>query len=399
MDNAANSQDADPARSACVLFTAFEPSGDDHASAVIAELHARHPDMRIYAWGGPRMGAAGATIVERTGDDAVMGLPGIEKIREHQRMNKRIEQWLDEHDVAVHVPVDSPAANFPLCAAAKQRGIKVVHLVAPQIWAWGPWRIGKLRRLTDLVLCLLPFEEGWFTTRGVPARFIGHPIFDKATCNQTLDAAGAEFPSGSPRLAIMPGSRPAEWHKNFPLLLDVFEALGESKPGRVGVVAATNDVAKAELERIARERGGMPDHLQIVVNATDAVVRWCDLALVVSGTVTLQIAKQCRPMIAVYKSSRWLYQLIGRWVVSTRYFTLPNLIAGREVIHEFVPHFGGPAPVTAAAAALLADEDAMERQRRELLRVTEKFKGRSAAAAAADAIEDVLGICTASRTA
>lgn len=143
----------------------------------------------------------------------------------------------------------------------------------------------------------------------------------------------------------------------------------------------------------------MPDHLQIVVNATDAVVRWCDLALVVSGTVTLQIAKQCRPMIAVYKSSRWLYQLIGRWVVSTRYFTLPNLIAGREVIREFVPHFGGPAPVTAAAAALLADEDAMERQRRELLRVTEKFKGRSAAAAAADAIEDVLGICTASRTA
>ena len=161
-----------------LLFTAFEPSGDDHAAAVVAELRRRHPDLPIYGWGGPKMERAGATIIERTGHDAVMGMPGLAKILEHKRINGRIRRWLDQNPVAVHIPVDSPAANFPICKMTKARGIRVVHLVAPQIWAWGPWRIKKLRRLTDLVLCLLPCEEAWFLTRGVRAKFIGHPLFD-----------------------------------------------------------------------------------------------------------------------------------------------------------------------------------------------------------------------------
>ena len=94
-----------------MLFTSFEPSGDDHASIVIAELKRRHPDLPIYAWGGPKMEKAGATIVERTGHDAVMGLPGIGKIIEHIRINRRIEEWLDRNRVAAHIPVDSPDAG------------------------------------------------------------------------------------------------------------------------------------------------------------------------------------------------------------------------------------------------------------------------------------------------
>lgn len=392
MPSPAQPEASDSARRAGVLFTAFEPSGDDHASAVIAELRERHPDLPIHAWGGPRMEAAGATIVERTGDDAVMGMPGIEKIREHQRINKRIESWLDDHAIRVHVPVDSPAANFPICAISKKRGIKVVHLVAPQIWAWGPWRIGKLRRLTDLVLCLLPFEEGWFTTRGVPARFIGHPLFDERPSDESLEAAAVGFPEGTPRLALMPGSRPSEWHKNFPLLLEVFDALAATRPEAVGIIAATNEHAREQLQAIGDAHGGISEQLTFVVGKTDPVVHWCDLALVVSGTVTLQIARQARPMIAVYRSSRWLYELIGRWIVSTRFFTLPNLIAGREVLPEFVPHFGGSAPIVAAAARLLDDPEAMEQQKRELTHVVSRFDGRCASSAAADAIEDELGL-------
>ena len=135
-----------------LLFTAFEPSGDDHAAGVIAELRRRHPSLEIFAWGGPKMERAGATIVERTGDDAVMGMPGFAKIREHQRINARIADWLDKNPVSAHIPVDSPAANFPICELSKARGIKVVHLVAPQIWAWGRWRIHKLRRMTEFCL-------------------------------------------------------------------------------------------------------------------------------------------------------------------------------------------------------------------------------------------------------
>ncbi|MBX9737165.1 MAG: hypothetical protein K2X32_09590, partial [Phycisphaerales bacterium] len=101
-----------------ILFTAFEPSGDDHASVVIAELRRRWPALPIYAWGGRKMEAAGATIIERTGEHAVMGVPGISKVLEHVRINRRIEEWLDHNKVALHIPVDSPDANFSICAMA-----------------------------------------------------------------------------------------------------------------------------------------------------------------------------------------------------------------------------------------------------------------------------------------
>ena len=96
--------------------------------------------------------------------------------------------WLDANPVAVHVPVDSPAANFPSCKIAKARGAKVVHLVAPQVWAWGKWRVNKLRRLTSFVCCLLPFEEQYFKERNVPAEFVGHPLFDELPDLGALDA-------------------------------------------------------------------------------------------------------------------------------------------------------------------------------------------------------------------
>jgi lipid-A-disaccharide synthase len=164
-----------------------------------------------------------------------MGLPGWSKIREHQQINKRIDAWLGEHpEVGVHVPVDSPAANFPICKIAKKHRARVMHLVAPQVWAWGSWRVNKLRKLSDLVLCLLPFEQSWFEGKRVPARFIGHPLFDEALDVSALDRRAAELPQGAPRLALLPGSRPAELSKNFPILLESFRRLKARLPRRGG---------------------------------------------------------------------------------------------------------------------------------------------------------------------
>lgn len=377
-----------------ILFTAFEPSGDDHAAAVIAQLRARQPALPIYAWGGARMERAGATIVERTGDDAVMGMPGYRKIREHSRINDRITQWLDEHPVALHVPVDSPAANFPICAITRARGIKVVHLVAPQIWAWGRWRIHKLRRRTDLVLCLLPFEEPFFQKRGVRARFIGHPLFDAPVDVADADRRSSGFGDGSPRLALMPGSRPAEIERNMPLLLESYRRLREEYRGLVGVVAATKPAVADRIRSLAEAPGGggWPEGLRTVCGDADAVIRWCDLALVVSGTITLQIARQLKPMVVFYRSSRLFYYTLARWIVATKFFTLPNVLALREIVPEFVPHFGGPERIVQAARHIIESPDIAARQREELARIAALFRGRNAASAAADAIEEVAGV-------
>lgn len=378
-----------------LLFTAFEPSGDDHASVVIAELRLRHPDLPIYALGGEKMRAAGAQILEPTGENAVMGMPGVAKIAEHRRLNRRIADWLEKDLVDVHIPVDSPAANFPLCALSKRRGIRVVHLVAPQIWAWGRWRIRKLRRLTDMVLCLLPFEEGWFLSRGVKARFIGHPLFDQPVDLEALDRRAAELPDGSPRLALMPGSRPSEIKSSLPVLLDAFRRLRRDYPNTVGIIAATRREVADALRKLADHSGGWPEGLDMLSGETDAVIRWCEYALVVSGTVTLQIARQQKPMVTFYRPSRLIYHLIGRWIVSTDVFTLPNLILGDERkkwIPELIPHFGDGEELALAVIRLMRQPGYAEDQIEALRRVTAKFKGRKAAQTAADEIERIAGL-------
>lgn len=382
-----------------ILFTGFEPSGDDHASAVIAELTSRHPDLRVCAWGGPKMGAAGAEIIEETGKNAVIGLPGLGKILEHREINKRVAAWMDANPFSVHVPVDSPAANFSICRMAKRRGKKVVHLVAPQVWAWGAWRVNKLRRLTDFVCCLLPFEEEYFAGKNVPARFVGHPLFDEKPDEGRMIEQAASLPRGERRIALMPGSRPSEITKNFPLLIEAYRRLRRNFPDIVGVVAG----ARADLEPTLREiaeqtphapgcESGWPGSLEFSAGKTDAVIHWSTLALVVSGTVTLQIARQARPMVVVYKSSPLVYHLLARWLLSTAHYSLPNLVAGRKIVPELVPHFGGPEALVDEAVALLERPELADRQRRDLAEVASRFEGRHAASGAADEIERVAGL-------
>jgi lipid-A-disaccharide synthase len=376
-----------------ILFTAFEPSGDDHAASVIRELRRRRPDLPIYAWGGPKMRRAGATIICETGHDAVVGVPGWQKIREHQLINKNIKQWLAEHtEVRLHVPVDSPAANFPIAKIARSLGRKVVHLVAPQLWAWGPWRLRKLRRCTDLVLCLLPFEEDWFKERGVPARFIGHPLFDEPLDLDDLSARAERLPHGSPKIAILPGSRPAELRRNFPVLLNAFKTLRERHPNAVGVVGATSEAVRNELYDRANALGGWPAGVDVAVGQTDLVTRWCDLAMVVSGTVTLQLAKQAKPMVIVYKTNELTFKLVGRWLITAPFFTLPNLIAGREIVPELIPYYKDEGQYAEAVDRLIRNPAALADQRKALQEVCARFDGKLASMEAADAIESMLGL-------
>lgn len=375
-----------------ILFTGFEPSGDDHASAVIARIKARHPGVRICAWGGPKMEAAGAEIIEQTGRNAFMGVPGLAKIREHRKINDRVRAWLDANPIRLHVPVDSPAANFSICEMAKKRGARVVHLVAPQVWAWASWRVGKLRRLTDFVCCLLPFEEDYFTERRVPARFVGHPLFDKPLDMPAIDAAATDFERGEVNVALMPGSRPKEMERNFPLMLGAFRKLAAETPGLRGRVAATDDRAVKRLRGIAETLGGWPERLDLSVGQTDAVIRWCDFSIVVSGTVTLQIARQHKPMVVVYKYSRLISIVLGSWMVSTKQFSLPNLIAGKQIIPELIPYFGGPEGVAAEAVGLLERPEARARQTEDLKAIAGSFDGHNAADGAADVIARLAGL-------
>jgi lipid-A-disaccharide synthase len=187
--------------------------------------------------------------------------------------------------------------------------------------------------------------------------------------------------------------------KNFPVLLNAYRTLFREYTGIAGVVAATTEQAASRLRAIAAETrppaglsAGWPESLRIVVRQTDETIRWCDLALVVSGTVTLQVARQHRPMVIVYKSSRLVYELIGRWVVNTKQFSLPNLVAGSRVVPELIPHFGGHEPIVSAAVELIEQPAAAAAQVQALREVSAAFDGSAAAEQAANAIIDLLNL-------
>ena len=374
-----------------LLFTAFEPSGDEHASVVIRELLRRDPTRVIHAWGGAQMERAGARIVERTGDAAAMGMPGLAKIQEHRRINRRVEAWVAEHRPTLHVPVDSPAANFPICKITKAHGARVVHLVAPQMWAWGSWRVKKLRRLTDHVLCLLPFEPEWFGARAVRATFVGHPLLDHPLDEDAIAKAVARFPTGSPRVALMPGSRPAEIGRNFPIMLGALRRIRLQQPDAVCVVAATTEPVRDRLRAMAESLGGWPEGMDVEVAGVDAATRWCDLAICVSGTVTLHVARQHKPIVVLYRVPAWQYWLVARWLLASPHIALPNLVAGRRIVPEFAPKTNDdPAPIAEAALRLLGDPVERERVIADLGVMMRRFGDHSAAHGAADAIEAIL---------
>lgn len=384
------------------MFTAFEPSGDDLAAGLIAELKRREPDRPIYAWGGPASEAAGATLVEHTLEHAGVALEVVSQVPQHLARLKRLRQWLKQHPVDALVPVDSPAANWSVCGTVRKHcpDAKVVHLVLPQIWGWASWRIRRLRRLTDRVLCLLPFEPDWLRERGVQGVFVGHPMFAPETDIAPREGARAAAPvfqadRGLP-LAVLPGSRKSEIQRNLPTML---QAVAEVRR-HVALDAVLAARTQADAERIqagvdrAQSELGAGAVARIIVGQTRAVLRQADAALITSGTATLQAVADDTPCCALYNHVRWQWELIGRWIVATRTFTLPNLIGvwqtGERAIPEFAPHFGDPRPLAEALHRLCADPDVREEQQRRFADIRAAFEGLSYADVAADELLGVL---------
>lgn len=356
-----------------VLFTAQEPSGDAHAAPVIARLREAYPDIEPVAFGGPKMEAAGARMLGRTADDGVMGLAGARKVFEVRALHNRIVAWARQNQVSVHVPVDSPSANFPLCARLKPMGVRIVNLVAPQLWAWASWRIGKVRRLSDVLLCLLPFEEEWFRERGVTAKYVGHPVLGAPIDRAALEEAASRLPGGAPRILILPGSRSGEIHKNLSLLLESFMLVRGNIASASGLIVASSE---ANARRIMDElQGELPLGVQLTTENIDVGVAWCDLALAVSGTVSLDCARQAKPVIGVYRLSA-LEVLGSKLILRAPHRLLPNIIAGRRVVPEFVPYCGNAEPIASAALELLTNGVRMQRTREDLKGVAASFAGR-----------------------
>lgn len=395
-----------------VLLTVFEPSGDVLAARLVRALRERRPGWSFHGLGGPKMAEAGVDLLEETVGSATMtvGAGVVAEGRELLRRKAMVKRWLGDQPLDLLIPVDAPAANWSFCNLVRKHrpAARIVHLVCPQVWAWASWRVARLRRGSDLVLCLLPFEPAWLDRHGVTGLFVGHPLFEASTMGPRPAAATVDLPDGELKLAFLPGSRHSEVQRNWPDMLAVFDALRHRHPGlAVGVAAANRD--RADQLRRFSPGGRLPTRMGLCVGDAAAVLDWADAAVVVSGTATLEAASRGCPHVAVYRAGHErFWRLVGRRLVGTRTFTLPNLLAeqlglvgevnpeagvGRSLavedrlVPELVPHFGDSAEILDALRPLLeVDSPQQARQLEGFEQIAAAFAGVDFASAASEAV-------------
>jgi lipid-A-disaccharide synthase len=281
---------------------------------------------------------------------------------------------LKNNKVDLVIVCDSPSFNFHVAKAAKKAGVKTLFFVAPQLWAWGGWRIGKLRKRCDKLCCLLPFEQEWFGRRGLDAVFVGNPLLDKLEIDGSRQEQYASFDPKNARLALMPGSRPAEIDSLWRPMQQIALRLKEKYPA-VTFFAVAVDTKRKEILRAAQIPGFECQYSIDSVNKTAGAVNF---SIVASGSATLEVAAAGCPMVIMYQSSRFLWHLFGHWIVKTKYLSLVNILAGRELVPEFMPYFTSIEPIIASIEQLLQDNNKLAWLSGELIKLTKPLAEKKA---------------------
>lgn len=350
-----------------ILISAAEPSADAHCADLINALNKKGYDIEFVGAGGPKMAQAGCELLESTAGKAAMIYKALAQVAHFYKLIRRISRYFDRNSVDLVIVCDSPSFNFHVAKAAKRRGIKTLFYVAPQLWAWGGWRIGKLRKNCDKLCCLLLFEQDWFRRRGVDAVFVGNPLLDELDIDSTHHERYADFRPENARFAIMPGSRQAEINSLWRPMQQIALRLREKYPAATFVAVAVD----AERQKILRAAQLPGFECQYAIDSVHNTARAADFSIVASGSATLEVAAAGCPMVIMYQSSRILWHLVGRWLVRTKYLSLVNILSGEELVPEFMPYFGSIDPIVASIEQLLQDSDELARISRSLTALTE----------------------------
>ena len=316
-----------------IMLAAGEASGDLHGAAVCRGLKGLAPACRLVGMGGARMAAAGMELlVDVTASAVVGGSEAVSRLPVLYRALHRLRAALEEAPrPAALVLIDFPEFNLRLARAARRVGVPVVYFIPPQVWAWRRGRVRTIRRLVSLVLAVFPFEPPFYRLAGVPVAFVGHPLLDALADAPDRAAARRELglAAGARVVGLLPGSRREEVARMLPVMGAAAARIRAATPEVQFVLARAPTV---EAEAIARHVGGMTE-LTMVAGRAHAVLRAADLALVTSGTATLEAALLGTPMVVCYRLSR-VSGLAARLLIRVPWISLANLTLGRAVVPE-----------------------------------------------------------------
>jgi lipid-A-disaccharide synthase len=349
-----------------IFVSAGEESGDLHGAALARALRERFPSARLIGLGGARMAAEGVELLAGLDQLAVMGF--VEVIRHlpfFRDLTKRVHATLERERVELVIPIDYPGFNLRLAKHARGRGIPVLYYIAPQVWAWHKSRVRDLARDADEVAVVLPFEEAFLRQAGVNAKFVGHPLLDRARPELSRDewARKNGLDPSRPILGLFPGSRAQEVGRHLELFSRAAELVVARDPAVQPVIAVPRGIDRAVYEGarwpLVESTGGM-------------LLQYATAALVKSGTTTLEAGIAAIPMVVVYRMAPLSYALARR-VVKVPHIALANLIAERRVAPEFVQDAATP---QALAHALLPLLDERSPERRDMVDGLRAIRGR-----------------------
>jgi lipid-A-disaccharide synthase len=311
-----------------IFLSVGEPSGDLHGANLIAQLR-RLGGVECAGFGGPRMAAAGCDLHEDLTRLAVMGLWRVLlNLHRFLWLLIRADRYFAVHRPDAVVLIDFPGFNWWIARRAKARGIPVYYYGAPQLWAWASWRVARMRRLVDHVLCKLPFEEEWFGRRGVRARYVGHPYFDQMRQQQLDERFLAAHRARPGRLVtLLPGSRGQEVTCNLPWIIKAAEAIAREVPDARFAVASYNE-RQAAMARHMAARARVP--LDVFVGRTPELIHLAECCLACSGSVSLELLYHEKPAVILYWLQPLTYFLLKRFLVKVKYITLVNLLAEED---------------------------------------------------------------------
>jgi lipid-A-disaccharide synthase len=326
-----------------IFISAGEPSGDLHAANLIRSLRRCFPDARFTGFGGENMTKAGASLLYPLANLAVMWFLNVFiNLLTFIRLIFMADRHFRQAQPDAVVLVDYPGLHWWIARRAKARGIPVFYFVPPQLWAWAGWRVNKVRRYVDQVLCSLPFEPAWYRARGVvDAVYVGHPYFDELA-DRPLDEVflADQAAHGGPLVAILPGSRTQEVTRNLPDMVRAAIKLARQRLGIRFAVACLHErhkkLAEGIIARVIASEGSPPG-LVIEAHAgrTPELIRLARLAWAVSGSVGLELLVEALPSVVLYKVNRFDL-CVARPFIKARYISLVNLLADTEVFPEYL---------------------------------------------------------------
>jgi lipid-A-disaccharide synthase len=355
-----------------ILFSAGESSGDQHAANMFLEIKKHQPDINAIGMGGAKMAQAGIDIRY---DSAGIGVIGVVEVLKHYGEIRRaltlMKRIIDTERPDLLVCVDYKEFNFKLAKYAKQQGVKVLFYVSPQVWAWRAGRVKAYGKVIDMMAVIFPFEIPYYEAENVPVRYVGHPSVDKVHPQYTKAEDMARFGLAVNRrvVGLLAGSRANEIKRLLPVMLAAAALLHERFLDCQFILPQADSISD---ELLAEYLTDAPVQVRVIKSQPYDVMQCCDAIMTTSGTATLEIALLTVPMVICYKLSPLTYWL-GRLLVKTKFIGLPNIVAGKSIVREFIQHEATAENLAAEVTRMLTDEDYCTMMRENLSDVKQRL--------------------------